>query len=260
MNNLVTILSFTYPYEAHLAKSLLESEGIEVFIKDELTAHMNNFYSNAIGGIKLQVRDSDYKSARQILVDSGYINKKERVANEFWFNFDKLSSKLPLIGKSVFEIRLVSVIALTLIIISIPVVFFAMPTKADILTDNYWCIEKIYYKGQDLCNLDEGLTIESNYNTCFKVMNFIGNGKVFFPRLNSLRYEARWELVDDSLIITPITNKKNSSINNDQKILVNGDTIDGQIYLGRYHLELDNRMIKMKSKKLSIIGRFYYYK
>ena len=41
-------VTFTYPHEAHLAKNYLESEGIETEIRDELTAQVNNFYSNAI--------------------------------------------------------------------------------------------------------------------------------------------------------------------------------------------------------------------
>ena len=78
MDNWITIISFTFPHEAHLAKGKLESEGIEVIVKDELTVQINNFYSNAIGGVKLLVKPSDYGNARQILTESGYIN--ERIA------------------------------------------------------------------------------------------------------------------------------------------------------------------------------------
>jgi len=73
VNNWITILSFTYPHEAHLAKTKLESEGFEVMIKDELTVQVDNFYSNAIGGVKLQVSENDYDRALQVLKDSGYI-------------------------------------------------------------------------------------------------------------------------------------------------------------------------------------------
>jgi len=53
MKDWVTLLTFTYPHEAHLAKGRLESEGIEVQITDELTVQAYNLYSNAIGGVKL---------------------------------------------------------------------------------------------------------------------------------------------------------------------------------------------------------------
>ena len=53
MGNLTTIITFTLPHDAHLAKAKLQSEGVEVFIKDEMTAHVNHLYSGAIGGVKL---------------------------------------------------------------------------------------------------------------------------------------------------------------------------------------------------------------
>ena len=71
-----TICSFQLPHTAHLAKSKLESEGIEVQFKDEFTVQSHNFLSNAIGGIKLQVQEPDIKRATSILKDSGYQMEK----------------------------------------------------------------------------------------------------------------------------------------------------------------------------------------
>lgn len=76
MNNWKTIISFTQAYEAHIVKGYLESEGIETIIRDELTAQI---YSNAIGGIRLDVRESDYATGISLLKKGGYIvdrNKK----------------------------------------------------------------------------------------------------------------------------------------------------------------------------------------
>lgn len=77
MNKWETILTFTYPHEAHMAKSYLESNRIEVMIKDEMTAQVYNFYSNAIGGVKLQVKKSDFEAGLKILQNGGYINTDE---------------------------------------------------------------------------------------------------------------------------------------------------------------------------------------
>lgn len=74
MNNLKTLITFTFPQDAHLAKGYLESEGVETHIKDELTAQVNNFYSNAIGGVKLQVNENAYENGIRILQKGGYIN------------------------------------------------------------------------------------------------------------------------------------------------------------------------------------------
>ena len=82
MDTLTTVLSFTYPHEAHLAKGKLESEGIEVFLKDELTTQVNNFYSHAIGGVKLQVRSDQIDTAHRLLVQSGYIQEQTHQPNK----------------------------------------------------------------------------------------------------------------------------------------------------------------------------------
>jgi hypothetical protein len=63
-----------YPHEAYLAKAFLESEGIDSEIRDELTVQVNNFYSNAIGGVKLLVRESDYEKGIEALKKGGYID------------------------------------------------------------------------------------------------------------------------------------------------------------------------------------------
>jgi hypothetical protein len=67
MEELVTVRTFTYAHEAALAKSLLQSEDIFCFLKDELTIQANPFYSNALGGVKLQVPASDAHRAADIL-------------------------------------------------------------------------------------------------------------------------------------------------------------------------------------------------
>ena len=169
MNNWITIISFTYPHEAHLAKAKLESEGIDVVIKDELTVQVNNFYSNAIGGVKLLVNVSDYEKAHQLLIGSGYIREKIREPNKFLTRFDKLTSKLPLIGKSIIELRLIILIALTLIITIVSIVLLSLPSTVEKLTKNSWCVDKIYYKGLEKTPYFLGIRMEKNdkYNrTC----------------------------------------------------------------------------------------------
>lgn len=63
----ITLATFNLPVEAHLAKAKLESEGIEARIGDENIVSINWLYSNAVGGVKLQVPASQAERARQIL-------------------------------------------------------------------------------------------------------------------------------------------------------------------------------------------------
>lgn len=64
---LVTIASYSMPYEAHIAKSRLDSEGIPAFMADEHTINMQWLYSNALGGVKLQVPEPYAEAAIEIL-------------------------------------------------------------------------------------------------------------------------------------------------------------------------------------------------
>lgn len=95
MNYLKTILACTYPQEAHMAKGLLQSEGIETFIQDELTAQVYSFASNALGGIKVQVKGSDFEKALMVLKEGGYIkegNKRDEEKIEI-LKIDKATDK-----------------------------------------------------------------------------------------------------------------------------------------------------------------------
>ncbi len=58
---------YQYTSEAIIYKGKLESEGIDVFIRDDATIDANPLYSNAIGGVKLYVRNEDLKIAENIL-------------------------------------------------------------------------------------------------------------------------------------------------------------------------------------------------
>jgi len=64
---LVTVRHFRDLPEAFLWRSLLESAGIEAWIADEHLVRMDWFYSNLVGGLRLQVDESDEATAQQIL-------------------------------------------------------------------------------------------------------------------------------------------------------------------------------------------------
>ena len=67
MEELITIKTYTYPHEVYVERGKLESEGIQTFLKDEATVQVYNFYSNAVGGVKLQVFADDAERAIAIL-------------------------------------------------------------------------------------------------------------------------------------------------------------------------------------------------
>jgi hypothetical protein len=69
MNNptMITIATYSFPYEAQIARANLEAEGIPAFIADEHTINMQWLFSNALGGIRLQVPSEFAEQAQEIL-------------------------------------------------------------------------------------------------------------------------------------------------------------------------------------------------
>jgi hypothetical protein len=62
---LVTVATFSYPWEAELARARLASDGVEAMVTDE---HLSRLYcSNMVGGIKLRVRSDEADRAVVLL-------------------------------------------------------------------------------------------------------------------------------------------------------------------------------------------------
>ncbi len=81
-DDFVTIMTFTYPTELVVLRAQLEDDEIECRVLNELTVQVYPFYSNAIGGIKLQVKESDLQRATELLKAGGYIKKNESQPSE----------------------------------------------------------------------------------------------------------------------------------------------------------------------------------
>jgi hypothetical protein len=73
MSNWITIQIFTLLSDAQLAQLRLESNEIPCFLKDEATVGVIGLYSNALGGVKLQVEEKDVEKATEILIEAGFI-------------------------------------------------------------------------------------------------------------------------------------------------------------------------------------------
>ena len=61
------IKSYKYSSEAQIFYGKLESEGLEVYLRDVNTVDSNPIWSNAVGGVKLFVRSQDFEKAKKIL-------------------------------------------------------------------------------------------------------------------------------------------------------------------------------------------------
>lgn len=81
----VLVQSFSFPYEAQIAKSQLYAAGINSRIENEHTINMDWLYSNALGGVRLLVLERDFEDAKKLLeqdfsdaVDEVFVEEKIR--------------------------------------------------------------------------------------------------------------------------------------------------------------------------------------
>jgi hypothetical protein len=65
--SIVTLRQFLTVQEAMMAKSILDSAGIESFLADENVISMNWLWPNALGGVKLQASKTDVAAASELL-------------------------------------------------------------------------------------------------------------------------------------------------------------------------------------------------
>ncbi|USA42193.1 DUF2007 domain-containing protein [Spongiibacter taiwanensis] len=66
---LTTVARFSFPYEAQIARARLDAEGIPAFVADEQTINMQWLFSNALGGVRLQVPSAYEARAREVLAE-----------------------------------------------------------------------------------------------------------------------------------------------------------------------------------------------
>ncbi len=64
-----TTATFSKPEEAHLFRTRLEAAGIPAYVQDEHFIQMNWLYSNAIGGVRVQIAEEDVEAAQEFLAN-----------------------------------------------------------------------------------------------------------------------------------------------------------------------------------------------
>jgi len=65
--NIITLRSFDNYFLANITLTKLQDGGIECYLKDENTVTIDPILSNAIGGIKLVVKEEDAAEAKNLL-------------------------------------------------------------------------------------------------------------------------------------------------------------------------------------------------
>ncbi len=195
--NKITIATFNQPIEAHVLKGKLESEGIPCFLVDELTVQTYHLYSNAIGGVKLQVDVENAEKALKILKESGYHVDKEpgqtRV-DRFIDKFNQASGYRRIFHLCLLILALLFIIGLVYAIMS--------DTTDRLLTQNKWYLMELHYDNKVYTpftlSYDEEISVQLGYH---EYLQFLPTGGVKFPGFNGPVFKAEWMLRNDSLVI-----------------------------------------------------------
>jgi len=94
---LITVMTTLFPQELAIIRNVLDNEGIYNFVQDELTAQVASYYTHAVGGAKLQVREEDVERTVQILKENGYLKDEDLQPTSFQVKLYNFFSRIPLI-------------------------------------------------------------------------------------------------------------------------------------------------------------------
>jgi cytochrome bd-type quinol oxidase subunit 1 len=129
MSTLVTIYSVSFPDSPAIIKARLDSEGIECFTQNETTIQVDPLISNAVGGIKIQVKEQDAQQALEILYSEGYLRREDMEKPETYSGLQRFADKLPFLRQQPYELRLGVFMVVLIVVFSSLLYFLLSPTK-----------------------------------------------------------------------------------------------------------------------------------
>lgn len=129
MEKWVTILTFKSAPEAHLIKTKLESQGIRVFLKNEYTAQLAPHTTEPASPIKMRIHESDVDEAVKILKEGGHLSGEQaKLPRSALINsIDQLTSKIPWVREQPLQLRVITAVAVVLVIIVVIYSLLALP-------------------------------------------------------------------------------------------------------------------------------------
>lgn len=241
MPEFVTIATFTLPHEAAVPKALLESEGFRCYLLNESTLEVNPFYSNAIGGVQLQVLAEDEDRARELLRVSGFSEKPAMEKSQLleddpepWKNAPGAEENSAALERHEQRPRSLlwkgfGIVLLIAALGSAGVFLFTRPkepAKPDFneqLTQHHWYLQEmtktgtIRMKNQLVTDLLPKTTTTASFKASGQELIFQPEGKLVFSSTSSA---GLWSIRNDTIVI--------------------GGFHDQEIFAGKYGLSLIN--------------------
>ena len=118
MDKMVEIARFQNQAEAFMLRSLLESEGIECYLKDEI---INQMYGGFVdfGGIKVQIVEDQVPHAMDVMKANGYELPTEDEAIAPLAPMSGFVGKIPFLRKFALEKQLLIILIVTALLLAL---------------------------------------------------------------------------------------------------------------------------------------------
>ena len=201
MDTFITIATFSYPSELTVVKSKLESEGITCFVKDELTVQTYGLYSNAIGGIKLQVLQQDAEKALTLLKAWGHFEEASASPSKLWALVDQWSQALPQTVSKWSKAKFIIPAVVVIISMAGAIHWLNLPNTYESLTKHAWCVDKLEYQGKEYSPATSGFRLILS-GDCYEPIEFKRKEVIVFPGFNTRAILGNWTLEGDTLYVS----------------------------------------------------------
>ena len=233
----VTVYRVELLMDAYLLKTKLEFEEVEVQLLDEFTVEAAPFYSSAMGGVRVQVRESQKERATELLLREGYISSVVTKPNKIVDWLSKITLRIPIVKNFRWELRLLTFVGFLVLLMILPFAISSFPSPWQKLTKDYWCVERITYEGKVL-QADHSLVLFV-YNGCAESLSFSENGTVNFPEYEGALAPVSWNEYKDGIYI----HSKDSY----------GDTLKISVFEGAYSVTIDGPFLELRSATTIIL-------
>ena len=122
MDKIVEIARFTYPAEAQTLIALLKSEGIDCYLRNELSSQVMAGYAD-VGGARVEIKESDVPRAMEVLEAGGYALPKEDEAAEPIDQVASITRHIPFLRKYPLEKQIMILFIIVAILLALVIYF-----------------------------------------------------------------------------------------------------------------------------------------
>ncbi|RHJ91095.1 DUF2007 domain-containing protein [Parabacteroides bouchesdurhonensis] len=122
MDKMVEIARFTFPAEAQTLMSLLRAEGIDCYLRDEISSQVMAGYAD-IGGARVEILEKDLPRALEIMEEGGYASQEEIDEDEPIEQVAGFASHIPFLRKYPLEKQIIILFVIVAVFLALVIYF-----------------------------------------------------------------------------------------------------------------------------------------